>query len=65
VVGNTLQTRKHVIYFITQHSKEVELRLTKDQIDKGEEIEPYIVDWLVKKHEEWILSNSESTQSII
>lgn len=57
VVGNILETRKRVVWFISPNSKEVELRLSQKQVEEGEEIEKFIVEYLVGRHQDWIVAH--------
>ena len=50
VVANLLHTRKIVVWLVTK-DRETEIRLTDEEQQMGIEIEKYIVDWLVKKHQ--------------
>ena len=55
VIGNDLATRKFEVVFVKpNNAKETWLRLSKEQLDQGEEIEQGIVNQLEKLHTEWI-----------
>jgi phosphopantothenate---cysteine ligase (ATP) len=53
VIANLLTTRKHVVWLINLTS-ERELRLTPTEIKENAEIEKYIVQDLIRLHEDWI-----------
>ncbi|CAG8443000.1 814_t:CDS:2 [Ambispora leptoticha] len=53
VIGNLLTKRKSEVNLIT-HDAEMELKLSKEEMRDGVEIESRIVNELVKRHEEWI-----------
>ncbi|KAI8907849.1 DNA/pantothenate metabolism flavoprotein [Gorgonomyces haynaldii] len=53
VIGNMLNTRKQVVWFITKDSED-ELRLSPEQVASGHEIEVDIIQNLINKHNEWI-----------
>lgn len=57
VVANLLHTRKFEVWLITKDSQ-VEIRLTPDEMNKGVEIEKYIIEKLVEHHTTWIQSHS-------
>ena len=58
MIGNKLTTRKHEVVLVEARDggefSEDWLRLTKEQIEDGSEMEELIVDTLVRKHEAWI-----------
>ncbi|XP_011500722.1 PREDICTED: uncharacterized protein C4B3.18-like isoform X1 [Ceratosolen solmsi marchali] len=55
VIANILQTRKQQVVFVSQENDYI-LSLTNEQIQNGEEIEKFIVQNLIEKHEIWMRS---------
>ncbi|KAI8896154.1 DNA/pantothenate metabolism flavoprotein [Globomyces pollinis-pini] len=53
VIGNLLQTRKWIVWFIT-HDQSEELKLSDDDVKNQVEIEKYIIQKLIVKHDHWI-----------
>lgn len=58
VIANMLDTRKHVVWFIT-HTDEKCIRLSEEQIGNEMEIEDQIVGELIGVHESFISSHQK------
>jgi phosphopantothenate-cysteine ligase len=54
VIGNMLNTRKWLVVLVDQHN-EHEIRLSKEQLNQGVEIEEQIIKKLVEQHSEHII----------
>ncbi|XP_031783741.1 phosphopantothenate--cysteine ligase [Nasonia vitripennis] len=53
VIANMLQNRREQVVIVSKDNQET-LSLTSKQLQNGEEIEKYIVDYLVEKHKDWL-----------
>ncbi|XP_015124416.1 phosphopantothenate--cysteine ligase [Diachasma alloeum] len=59
VIANMLQTRKQKVTMVDK-DKDYVISLTNEQMNRGEEIEKYIIDDLVKRHEEFLSAKETS-----
>ncbi|RKP28164.1 DNA/pantothenate metabolism flavo protein [Syncephalis pseudoplumigaleata] len=57
VIGNMLNSRKWLVVLVDQHS-EHEIRLSKEQLEQGVEIEEHIVKKLIEQHSAHIAAHS-------
>ncbi|XP_074104864.1 phosphopantothenoylcysteine synthetase [Cotesia typhae] len=57
VIANMLQTRKQRVVMVTKE-RNYEIILTDEQLEKGEEIEKYIIDDLVNRHTQFLKNQS-------
>lgn len=60
VVANLLNTRKYVVWLVTKDQQTIEIRLSKEELVNGVEIEKYIVSNLVQTHNNWIHSKKSN-----
>lgn len=66
VIGNTLDTRKERVIFVSNGDKEDKVRLSDEQKAAGVEIEQLIVDKLVEMHDKLLLdTNWQSSKNDI
>jgi phosphopantothenate-cysteine ligase len=54
VIGNKLDTRKYEVILVRPGNKQEWIRVTKEQVEAGHEIESDIIDHLVQQHTDWI-----------
>lgn len=57
MIANMLQTRKQRVVMVTKE-RNYEIILTDEQLEKGEEIEKYIIDDLVNRHTQFLKNQS-------